>query len=111
MLGVLQGLSFSGNDLAKVINGSKIIKDPKLVPHVANILSYVSKNKTEGDIQHLSNIAKQTQPTIHDEQQHKDQIPLELPSLNKGSSLKEYFIGNFSNDMQKLQWAGYGLSP
>jgi len=66
MLGLLQGLPLSGNDLAKVIDQKKIVKDPKVVPHVANILAYVSKNKTEGDIQHISNISKQTQPKIND---------------------------------------------
>jgi hypothetical protein len=66
MLGLLQGLPLSGNDLAKVIDQRSIIKDPKVVPHIANILSYVSKNKTEGGVQHISNIAKQTQPIIKD---------------------------------------------
>jgi len=66
MLGLLQGLPLSGNDLAKVIDQKKIVKDPKVVPHVANILAYVSKNKTEGGIQHISNISKQTQPKIND---------------------------------------------
>ena len=58
----MQGLPLSGNDLAKVIDQKNIVKDPKLIPHIANILSYVSKNKTEGGVQHISNIAKQTQP-------------------------------------------------
>ena len=69
MLGIFQGVSFSGNDLAKVINDSKTLKDSKVIPHVASILSYVSNNKVDGDIQHLSNIAKQTQPKIQDYQQ------------------------------------------
>ena len=65
MLGLLQGLPLSGNDLANVIGKKIVVKDPKFIPHIANILSYVSKNKAEGGLQHISNIAKQTQPKIN----------------------------------------------
>lgn len=66
MFGLLQDMPLSGNDLANVIGQNKIVKDSKVIPHVANILSYVDKNKTEGGIQHISNIAKQAQPKVID---------------------------------------------
>lgn len=62
----MQGLPLSGIDLAQMIDQKKLLKDPKVIRHLANILSYVSKNKTEGGVQHISNIAKQTQPKIND---------------------------------------------
>ena len=61
----MQGIPISGNELARVIDQKNIVKDPKLVPHIANILSYVSNNKSEGSLQHISNIAKQTQSKIN----------------------------------------------
>lgn len=60
MLGLFPQISPHLDNLALNLEQSTLIKDQNILPHVSDILGNVDKIKTVSDINHVSNIIKQT---------------------------------------------------
>lgn len=95
-------------DVSSMVQNYTIIEDPQVVSHVSSMLAMLGKTKAPGDIQHLSNLVKQTQPRQHTHYQPRQQLPISSISLSSNAP-KDYQLRKFSLDTQKLQWAGYSL--
>jgi hypothetical protein len=100
--------SFFQNNLANLIEKYVVIEDPQVIPHLANMLASLDKTSAPGDIVHLSNLVKQTEPRPHHHHQKRQETLLPpLPLLTHSD--KDYQLRKFSLENQRLQWAGQAL--
>jgi hypothetical protein len=88
----------------------QLLRDPAVLPHLAGILAIVNTQNV-GDVQHLSNLVKQTQ-TKGKDKGHKrgGGIPFPLQADVQTSTNRDYIVGKVGVQGEKLRWAGYGLT-
>lgn len=86
MLGLFPQNSPHFDNLALNIQQSTILKDQNVLPHVSSILGNIDKIKTVSDINHVSNILKQTSSSPVNARVARAELPVPLASDIAGQS-------------------------
>lgn len=51
-------------DAFALVEKHTLLHDPQVLPHIANMLAFTKKTKSPEDLIHLSNLVKQTKPSV-----------------------------------------------
>ena len=111
MLGVFSGSGGAVSPLRDHLEQQNVLRDPQALPHLADILAQAHKVTKIDDINHVSNLVKQSKATGGQSQlSPATTAELPLPLIQVPTANRPYLLSKFASQHEQLRWAGVGLT-
>ena len=109
MLGMFPRLGGAVSHLREHIEEQNTLRDPQVLPHVGDILAQTYKVRKIDDINHVSNLVKQSKPT-GGLSRHAVSAELPLPLVQVPKAHRPCLRNKFASQHDRLKWPGVGLT-